>query len=163
MSLTDLRLENAVHPLPLRGQQLEIIVEFAPGDAKEVGVRVLKGPNEQTVIGVTTADGTLFVDRTQSGLVDFHPAFAGRHTGPLLPRSDGHIRLHVLVDACSVEVFGNHGATVITDLVFPSPGSDQVELFAAGGGCQILSCQVFALHSATRWGTIRTTNIHTPR
>ncbi len=148
IALKDLVLRNAVHPLSVKGQQLEIVLEVEPGSAKEVGLRVLKGAKGQTEIGYSAADKSLFVDRTRSGIVDFHPAFAGRHKGPMSVLADGSIRLHLLVDASSVEVFGNDGEMAITDLVFPESGADQVELFAAGGEAKIRSLKVFPLKSA---------------
>jgi glycine/D-amino acid oxidase-like deaminating enzyme len=116
-------------------------------NSSDLGVRVLKGDAEQTVIGYSTKSRTVFVDRTKSGNVSFHPAFAGRHAGPLEPNAQGNIRLQIFVDACSVEVFGNSGETVITDLVFPDSNSNGVELFAAGGTCRVVSCQIHAMKS----------------
>jgi len=87
------------------------------------------------------------VDRTKSGDVDFHKAFTGKHAGPLDPDKNGIVRLRILMDACSVEVFGGRGETVLTDLVFPKAGSDKLELFAVGGKARIVSGRVFALKS----------------
>jgi sucrose-6-phosphate hydrolase SacC (GH32 family) len=89
----------------------------------------------------------VYVDRRHSGNVGFHPAFAGVHRGPLQPDESGAIRLRVLVDACSVEVFGNDGETVLTELVFPDAASDGVELFGAEGSCRVRSCRVHTLKS----------------
>ncbi|MBS0263421.1 MAG: GH32 C-terminal domain-containing protein, partial [Planctomycetes bacterium] len=90
---------------------------------------------------------TIYVDRTKSGNVAFHPAFAGRHSGPLTPDKQGRIRLRIFVDASSVEVFGNDGETVITDLVFPPDDHDRIEFFATGGPSRVASCQVYKLQS----------------
>jgi fructan beta-fructosidase len=135
-------------PIAIRGQQLELEVVFEIGQAKEVGLRVLKKAEQETVIRFDSANQTLSVDRTKSGNVAFHPAFAGQHTGPLRPDARGQIRLRVLVDACSVEVFGNDGETVITDLVFPDEDSVQAELFAEGEGARVIDCRVYPLKSA---------------
>ncbi len=140
---------NGTIPLALRGQQLEIEAEFAVGQATEFGLRVLKSGGEQTIVGYNVAKQTLFVDRTQSGNVTFHPAFAGRHTGPLV-QMDGRVRMRVLVDASSVEVFGNNGETVITDLVFPKSTSDQVEIFATGGECELVSLKAWPIKDSMR-------------
>jgi fructan beta-fructosidase len=136
-----------VLPVEVRGQQLEIVAEFEPGTATEFGFRVLKGDGQQTVVGYNTAAAEMFVDRRESGIVDFHPAFAGRHAGPL-GTQNGRVRLRLLVDRSSVEVFGNHGETVITDLVFPDAASDRVEVFATGGECRLVSCEIWPLKSA---------------
>lgn len=134
-------------PLDIQGTQLEIQLEFEVDSAAEFGVRVLKGADEQTVVGYDTKSRSVYVDRKRSGHVAFHPAFAGRHAGPLEPDEKGRIRLQILVDACSVEVFGNSGETAVTDLVFPDPESRGIELFATGGNCRLISGEVHTLKS----------------
>jgi fructan beta-fructosidase len=143
-------LRDEAIPLDVAGQQLEIELTVRPGTAKEFGVKVLKHGDVETVVGYDTAAKSMYVDRTRSGNVTFHPAFAGKHSGPPTPDEDGLVRLHVLVDACSVEAFGNHGETVITDLVFPGPKANRAELFSTGGDCEVVGCTVHKLKSA--WG-----------
>lgn len=147
VEIKDRSLNNEPLSVDVRGQQLEIILEVKPESGTEFGVRVLKGKEEQTVVGYSTKSRSVFVDRTKSGNVSFHPAFSGRHPGPLEPNDHGNIRLQIFVDACSVEVFGNGGESVITDLVFPDPNSNEVELFATGGTCHIVNCQIHTLKS----------------
>jgi fructan beta-fructosidase len=147
LEIKDRSLTNESLPIDMQGQQVEILVDVEPMTAMQFGVRVLKGKDEQTVIGYDTKSRSLSIDRTNSGNVSFHPAFSGRHAGPLEPDTQGHIRLRILVDACSVEVFGNDGETVVTDLVFPDPESNKIELFASGGSCRLVSAQVHALKS----------------
>ena len=147
LEVKDRSLASESLAVDFRGQRLEILLEVQPDSATEFGVRVLKGNEEQTVVGYSTKSRTVFVDRTKSGNVSFHPAFSGRHEGPLEPNAQGNIRLQIFVDACSVEVFGNSGETVITDLVFPDPNSNGVELFATGGACRVVSCQIHAMKS----------------
>ena len=86
----------------------------------------------------------LFVDRTRSGQTDFHPAFAGCHQMPLSAR-EGRVRLHLFVDRCSVEVFGNAGEAVITDLIFPDPSSLGLKIFAVGGDINLVSLAVYSI------------------
>ncbi|MBS0261559.1 MAG: glycoside hydrolase family 32 protein, partial [Planctomycetes bacterium] len=117
-------------PVDHRSRQCEIVLEIAPQSAQRCGVRVLAGPEGFTEIGYDREAQTIYVDRTKSGNVAFHPAFAGRHSGPLTPDKQGRIRLRIFVDASSVEVFGNDGETVITDLVFPPDDHDRIEFFA---------------------------------
>jgi sucrose-6-phosphate hydrolase SacC (GH32 family) len=147
LEIKDRSLTNEPLSVDVRGQQLEIILEVKPESGTEFGVRVLQGKEEETVIGYSTKSRSVFVDRTKSGNVSFHPAFSGRHAGPLELNEQGNVRLHIFVDACSVEVFGNSGESVITDLVFPDPNSNGVELFASGGTCHIMSCQIHTLKS----------------
>ncbi len=118
-------------PLPVRGDALEIIAEFALADAHEFGIRVRTGSGESTTVGYDVAEAALFVDRGRSGDTSFHDDFPGKHHGSLKP-VQGQVKLHVFVDACSVEVFGNDGTTVITDLIFPAAASDGITLYSVG-------------------------------
>ncbi len=73
----------------------------------------------------------MFVDRPAEGNVPVEENFPGFHFGPL-PLDDGEVRLRILVDRNGVEVFGNEGRTVISDLLFPLSSITQVELYAEG-------------------------------
>jgi fructan beta-fructosidase len=145
-TIRNLAVRDAAVSLGVKGQQLDIIAEFDIGTAREFGLRVLKGAEEQTAIGFDASAKSLYVDRTRSGIVDFHEKFPGRHAGPLIPEN-GRIRLRILVDRSSVEVFGNHGETAITDLVFPAESSDAIELFAIGGECTLVTFDAWPLQS----------------
>jgi fructan beta-fructosidase len=131
----------------ISGTALEIVAELEAGAASELGVKVRTGRNEETVIGVDPRAGRLFVDRTRSGEVSFHPDFPGRHAGPL-PIENGRVRLRILVDRSSVEVFAGDGRTVITDQIFPDPASDGVALYATGGPARLVTLEAWPLQSA---------------
>jgi sucrose-6-phosphate hydrolase SacC (GH32 family) len=130
----------------IAGNQLELVVEFDVAKTGAQGIKVLTATNEATAVGVDFANARLFVDRTQSGQVDFHPKFSGVQDAPFTPR-DGRVKLHVFVDASSVEVFANDGEEVITDLVFPSDASRGVEFFGAENTAKIRALDVWTLKS----------------
>ena len=123
--------------LGIKGNLLEIAVEFeVPADPGEFGASVHSSAREQTRLACDLKNGRLQLDRTRSGRIDFHPAFSGVHSGPL--RSiDGKVRLHLLLDTGSIEVFANDGETVLTDLIFPESADLNLRLFATGNSDQI--------------------------
>ncbi len=131
----------------IHGNRLELVVELEPQSAGIAGVEVLKGDKQATVIGVDRDRGTVFVDRKHSGNVSFNPKFYGVYDAPLATR-DGKVKLHIFVDACSVEVFVNDGEPVFTALVFPSAASRGVELLGSGNGTKIHSLNVWTLKSS---------------
>lgn len=139
-------VDDRVVPLPASaaGDVVALDLEVEPGDATRFGLHVRVGDRERTVVGYDVAAGRLLVDRTRSGDVGFHPDFAAVHTAPLAVR-DGRVRLRVVVDRSSVEVFGNDGEATITDLVYPADGSDGVSLFAQGGAVTVTSLEVRTL------------------
>lgn len=135
---------NGMTPIDIKDQQLDIEVEFSTSAASQFGIRVLKQGEEQTEIGYDVAKQELWIDRTKSGNVGFHPAFSGRHSGPLSAK-EGRVRMRIVVDKSSVEVFGNDGETVLTDLVFPHSSSDGVEVFSNGGSCEVIRLRIWPL------------------
>jgi fructan beta-fructosidase len=112
------------------GGKLDVEAAFRLRGATRFGVHVLAGGDERTVVGYDAATQELYVDRTRSGDASFSPGFAGVQRAPLAARR-GRVRLRILVDRSSVEVFAGH--RVITDQVFPSASSRAVRLFAEGG------------------------------
>jgi sucrose-6-phosphate hydrolase SacC (GH32 family) len=78
--------------------------------------------------------------------VTFHPKFSGVYDAPLTLR-DGKVRLHIFVDACSVEVFVNEGEQVLTALVYPSAASRGVEFFGPSDTAKVSSVNVWTLKS----------------
>jgi sucrose-6-phosphate hydrolase SacC (GH32 family) len=130
----------------IMGQELELAVEFEPQSDGIQGLKVLKGADEATSIGVDRAARVLFVDRAHSGLVNFYPQFAAVNKAPLAAW-DNTVKLHIFVDAGSVEVFANDGEYVFTDLVFPSADSRQLEFYGTDKPAAIRSFEVWTLKS----------------
>ena len=62
----------------------------------------------------------------------------------------GLLRLRILVDRSSVEVFGGDGRAVVSDRVFPKPTSRGVAAFAEGGAAEIVSLRAWPLAEAIR-------------
>jgi beta-fructofuranosidase/levanase len=130
----------------IAGRQLEIFVAFAPQNAGLAGLKVLQGGPEETGIGVNRDRGQVFLDRTRSGNVNFHPRFSGVYSAPL-DAPAGNVTLHIFVDAGSVEAFVNDGERVLTTLVFPSADSCGLEFFGGDHGAKIQSLQIWTLKS----------------
>lgn len=93
------------------------------------GVRFSSGDGDAATLVVDPAAGEVRLDRTSSGLVDFHESFASVERAPL-DDLDGRVELDVFVDACSLEVFVQGGLATITDLVFPRGEQLGIEVFA---------------------------------
>ncbi|MCW5848088.1 MAG: glycoside hydrolase family 32 protein [Anaerolineae bacterium] len=135
----------------VRGETVEIVAEFEIEDLEDsdrFGFRVRTGPGEYTTIGYGTKARTLYVDRAQSGDVAFHPAFAAIHTAGMEP-VDGIVKLHILVDRSSVEVFGNDGLVVFTERIFPSSDSLGLELFLDGEQVNLNALDIWQLEPVT--------------
>ncbi len=132
----------------VRGDTLEIEAELTPANAQEIGFRLRVGKNEETDLGFTPDKKEVFIDRTRSGDVSFAPEFPGRQTAAVQQNSP--VRLHVFLDRSSVEVFVNDGEVVLTDRIYPSPGSDGIELYSDSGRGKVFSLSIWKLGSIWR-------------
>ena len=132
----------------IRGDYLEIIANVAVNlQATSFGFKLRLGADEQTLVRYDIQKQELIVDRSKSGIVDFHEAFASVQVVKLSPLENA-IQLHILLDRCSVEVFANGGETVVSDAIFPSTSSIGLELFTEGGELKITQLDVYQLTPA---------------
>ncbi len=127
----------------VKGETYEIEAEFEPQQAGEIGFLLRKGANAWTLVAVRPAANSLVVDRTRSGVVSFSKDFPGSFTATL--QNTQRIKLHIFVDRSSVEVFANDGEKVMTDRVYPPPGSDGIELYSKGSGGKVVSLRIWQL------------------
>jgi len=121
-------LKPGENPLAdVSGELLDIRMTVRPEGAAEVGLRL----HGQTIT-YAVADGAIaYLDRTAP-----------------LPAVDGRVRLRVLVDRTSLEVFGNDGQVSASFCVLPDAPGPSPELFARGGDALIEELSVHTLRSA---------------
>jgi len=70
-------------------------------------------------------------------------------TVPLMP-VDNTIKLEILMDRTSVEVYANDGQTVISNCFTPSEGANDVVLFTNGGELGVVKMDVYKMESIWR-------------
>jgi fructan beta-fructosidase len=131
LSLEDHELKGTLR-LPVAARTCRVVVEVANASTTRFGLHVREGHGERTTVWVDAGARTVALDRTRSGTVEVHPAFAAVHIAPL-PGVGDTVRLEVVVDVASVEVFVDGGELVLTDQIFPDPASDGLALVAEGG------------------------------
>lgn len=126
----------------IHGRALDIRMSFVPSAGSTLSLAVRKAGEQQTVIRYAEASGVLSTDRTGSGNIGYDPAAGGVHNATLSKGSDGIAHLRVLVDECSIEVFGGEGQVVLSELIFPDTASDGLALATDGGNIALKSVQV---------------------
>ncbi len=67
-------------------------------------------------------------------------------SAPMKPLN-GHIRLQILVDRASIEIFGNDGRVYIPIGVIPRDDNTSLEVFTKGGAVRINTLDVYELKS----------------
>jgi fructan beta-fructosidase len=86
---------------------------------------------EKFIVGYSRINKQFYIDRKTSGNSDFSNEFAGISTAPFI--AGDNLKLNLLVDASSVELFVNDGRLVMTSLVFPTENFDHLKIFSKGG------------------------------
>jgi len=127
--------------------QIEIIAEFlipSEDSAKEFGFKVFVGESQSTIIGYKVDSGELFVDRTNSGLLNFSSDFPSI-TNHTLALENKRMKLRIFIDQSSIEVFANDGRLAMTNLVFPDPLKNQIIVYAEGGSLTVETMDTWLL------------------
>ena len=117
--------ENLLSGVP--GELSDIRAEIELGNVAEIGVTI-KG------------------EKVHYSVTDKQLSCLGKsaHLEPLGDR----IRLQILVDRASIEVFGNDGRVSLSSCFLPDPADESLETYVAGGEANIVCMDVYELHSA---------------
>lgn len=126
---------------------LEIKGEIDIKSGDEICIHLQSGGQQsEIIIGYDPAKEWLFTDRSESGLTDFHPAFASRH-GASLAATNGKLKLHIWLDRNAVEVYAANGLVVLTDQIFPDAPIENIQISTQSGQVVLNSLQIHTLKS----------------
>ena len=136
--------DSATRPIALSAGQraLDISCEWDAGRSKEFGVSLGFGGKEKPGsrqlhirVGYDASRQTVFVDGIPSPELDQakgEPKVLAKTEGPLTPADNSSVKLRMVVDASSLEVFAGEGETVLTNLMFVPHPLQEVRLFNDG-------------------------------
>jgi fructan beta-fructosidase len=99
--------------------------------ADTLGIAFENNFKERLVIGYSTIKNQFYIDRRYAGNSGFSDEFAGISTAPYF--AGPTLKLHILADAASVELFVDDGRLVMTSLVFPTQRYTSLKIFSKGG------------------------------
>jgi levanase/levanbiose-producing levanase len=148
MNTDTFELRNSALRLPdtVPGSAQIIEAEILPGSAERFDFRLFGSSDgsKGTILSYNTSSAQLILDRRQSGNTGFHGKFASVESAPV-DLENGVLKLLIVVDHCSVEVFAQGGKVVLTDLIFPEIENPANWLSAEGGSATILKLAVSTL------------------
>ncbi len=128
-AVADQMLKPGDNPLAdVTGDLFDLRAEFEPGDGEAFGF---------TVRGVPVVYD-----------VKKQEISCRNVTMTLLKPEDGKVRLELLLDRGSVEIFGNDGRVALSVGVIPADNNHSLEVFSRGGAARLRSLEVFVLKSA---------------
>lgn len=108
----------------------EVECEFKNIKGKNIGIKLRKGQQEETLFYYDIENKKLILDRSRSGV-----SFAEQYgTKRKCSYDSQNLKLQIFVDTSSVEIFVNDGEEVFTGRIFTPKSSDGISVFAEGYG-----------------------------
>lgn len=144
--------QNLLQGLAAGAYEIEAELEIPPGSSvTEFGFHLRQREGQKTTVGYKAEKQMMFVDRTNSGDSGFSGLFTKVHEAPLQPEHN-RVKLRIFVDESSVEVFGNDGRVVFSDVIFPDPAGRSMAFYSLGGDVKVVSMNVYAMNNIWREG-----------
>jgi fructan beta-fructosidase len=144
LKITNTESDLAIHHAP-KGNAFWLSAELETGSQANAGFKIAQQKNtgQATVIGYDAAAHQLYIDRTKAGDDKLGKENLIRRIE--LPQTKGKIKLQIVMDKSSLEVFVNDGEQVFTSYIFPSEGADGMSVFSEGGIAVFKSIRIWDL------------------
>ncbi|MCB1552707.1 MAG: glycoside hydrolase family 32 protein [Xanthomonadales bacterium] len=116
----------------------EVVLEVSLQGEGDVGIELDNDLGQSYRIGFDRTSATFFSDRQRAGSHAFSPAFADRvHRAPRAS-NDPVLRMRLLFDTASVELFADDGSVAMTETFFPDRPFRRMRLFTQGDPVELL-------------------------
>jgi fructan beta-fructosidase len=125
--------------------QSELLFDFKLSDNRvdSVGIILENRLKERFIIGYSTIQKQFYIDRRAAGNSGFSKEFTGIVTAPYIAGIG--LKLHLFVDASSVELFADDGRLVMSTLVFPTEKFTKLKLFSLGGAVLLNKAELYGI------------------
>ncbi|MBS1796333.1 MAG: glycoside hydrolase family 32 protein [Acidobacteria bacterium] len=128
----EMNLDNGGSPLA----ELELEIDLAKTPATKFGVALTNAKGETYRVGYDAEAKRFFSDRRKAGRNDFSDLFAVKpHTAPRVV-TDQTLRLHLIFDTASMELFADDGTVAMTDIFFPTEDFTRLKFFGLKSASQ---------------------------
>jgi fructan beta-fructosidase len=134
---------NAQSPL----NEIVFEVDLSKTTARDFGISLSNKDGENYRIGFNAASNYFYSDRTKAGSNKFADNFAPKKH--MAPRIGDHriLKMRLLFDAASVELFADDGKTALTDIFFPTQDFNDFEIYAQDGTIRLSQLKMWKLKS----------------
>jgi len=125
------------------------------GDTRSFSIEISNNTGEKVVVGFEKETNRYFIDRSESGKIEFHKEFGKVHFAPRLTDNE-EMDLQLIVDVASIELFADGGRTVMTSIFFPNEDFSKINIDTDNSKVKELSIrginsiwQLFSVNSKT--------------
>ena len=88
--------------------------------------------NEKVIIGFDKEKNVFFLDRKNAGKTEFEKDFARVNFAPRFSNQE-EVSMTIYLDKASIEIFADHGLSVLTSVVFPNENFSKINLLSSKG------------------------------
>jgi len=110
--------------------QSEIDLDFITSGSDTLAIAIENDLSEKLVIGYSSVSKEVFIDRSHAGDSSFSRMFTGVVKAPY--EAAESIRMHLFIDATSVELYVDDGRLVMTSIFFPSENFSKMKIYPGG-------------------------------
>lgn len=150
LKTTVINHSTSIETGPVNLNQCELSLNFAYGTQPpdEFGLLFKNNTGEAFKISFSYKGKQLQLDRTQTGKMQFAKNFTGTDRAPW--DAGRQVKLHLFIDAASIEIFVDDGKLVMSNLFFLSGNFQSLQLYSAGGDMILNSGSLWDLDSIWR-------------
>lgn len=133
VSYENVMIENVVRLVGVQGRKVDLEITLRPADPEHIyrkfAVRFAQNDQYHTAVSLRPHEQTLKVDRKFSGS---RRAIIHQRRSLVPGSQNGEIRLRLILDRCSVEVFVNDGEQVLSATLYTDMDAQGISFFADG-------------------------------
>lgn len=134
-------------PLPKANNGIcEIVFDIDSRKAEEITITLANNSGEEVPMKYNPQKHTFSFDRTKSGIVDFSKNFTATTIAPTF-ENEGIISIRIFIDRSSIEIFGNDGKFVMTNLVFPEKPYSTISFSSEGGNARLSDMKIYSINA----------------
>ncbi len=126
------------------GGVCEISLDINAMKADSVELQLSNHQGEKVIVTYNPAAHTVAFDRRESGNVGFSQNFPAVTVSPTF-ETGGRINLRMFIDRSSIELFGDGGRFVMTNLVFPDNPYTHMTVRSFGGKAKVSDLKIYSI------------------
>lgn len=122
----------------------EILLDLDCKKNDSIDIKISNKVGEYVTLRYNNSDHTFSFDRRKSGIVDFSQDFPAVTVAPTFDNGK-RVSLRIFIDKSSMEIFGNNGKFVMTNLVFPTKPYTTLSVNTNGGNAKIENLKIYSI------------------
>ncbi|PTU25692.1 hypothetical protein DA469_22435 [Bacillus subtilis] len=124
----ELLKDNIINHLDLKSYTVDLIISLNDNTEGKFGIALRDGKNH-TDLSYDVANNEFVFNRQYSGKIINKPEFINPQRTVIQPNNEGFIKLNIVVDNSTIEIFINDGEEVFSNMIFPEDDSNGLRIW----------------------------------